>query len=137
MNNKNEFAKENVFGLGEANTAYAKYFIGNSYLNPLTNTKECPLFLANVTFEAGVVITGIFTRQQMAELFDSSRTNIIEHINNIYSSKELDKNSTCQDFRQVRKEGNRNVSRNMPFYNLDMIISVGYRVNSKRGIVFR
>ena len=39
MNNKNEFAKENVFGLGEANTAYAKYFIGNSYLNPLTNTK--------------------------------------------------------------------------------------------------
>ena len=64
MNNKNEFAKENVFGLGEANTAYAKYFIGNSYLNPLTNPKECPLFLANVTFEAGVVITGIFTMQQ-------------------------------------------------------------------------
>lgn len=53
MNNKNEFAKENVFGLGEVNTVYAKYFIGNSYLNPLTNPKECPLFLANVTFEAG------------------------------------------------------------------------------------
>ena len=53
MNNKDEFAKENVFGLGEANTAYAKYFIGNSYLNPLTNPKECPLFLANVTFEPG------------------------------------------------------------------------------------
>ena len=51
--NKDEFAKENVFGLGEANTAYAKYFIGNSYLNPLTNPKECPLFLANVTFEPG------------------------------------------------------------------------------------
>ena len=48
---KNEFMKENVFGLGDANTAYAKYFIGNSYLNPLTNPKECPLFLANVTFE--------------------------------------------------------------------------------------
>lgn len=77
------------------------------------------------------------SQQQMAELFDSSRTNIIEHINNIYSDGELDKISTCQDFRQVRKEGKRNVARNIPFYNLDMIISVGYRVNSKRGIIFR
>lgn len=77
------------------------------------------------------------TQQQMAELFDSSRTNIIEHINNIYSDGELDKNSTCQDFRQVRKEGNRNVTRSIPFYNLDMIISVGYRVNSKQGVEFR
>jgi len=77
------------------------------------------------------------SQQQMAELFDSSRTNIIEHINNIYSDGELDKISTCQDFRQVRKEGKRDVVRNIPFYNLDMIISVGYRVNSKRGIIFR
>lgn len=77
------------------------------------------------------------SQQQMAELFDSSRTNIIEHINNIYSDGELDKISTCQDFRQVRKEGKREVARNMPFYNLDMIISVGYRVNSKRGVIFR
>ena len=77
------------------------------------------------------------SQQQMAELFDSSRTNIIEHINNIYSSGELDKNSTCQDFRQVRKEGKREVVRNIPFYNLDMIISIGYRVNSKKGIIFR
>lgn len=77
------------------------------------------------------------SQQQMAKLFDSSRTNIIEHINNIYSDGELDKNSTCQDFRQVRKEGKREVARNIPFYNLDMIISVGYRVNSKRGIIFR
>ena len=77
------------------------------------------------------------SQQQMAELFDSSRTNIIEHINNIYSDGELDKISTCQDFRQVRLEGKRNVTRNIPFYNLDMIISVGYRVNSKRGIIFR
>ena len=53
MNNKKEFAKENVFGLGEASRAYAKYFIGNSYLNPLTNPKECPLFLTNVTFQPG------------------------------------------------------------------------------------
>ena len=77
------------------------------------------------------------SQKQMAELFDSSRTNIIEHINNIYSDGELDKTSTCQDFRQVRKEGKRDVVRNIPFYNLDMIISVGYRVNSKRGVIFR
>ena len=48
---KNQFDKENVFGLGNANTAYTQYFIGNSFLNPLTNPKECPVFLANVTFE--------------------------------------------------------------------------------------
>ena len=77
------------------------------------------------------------SQQQMSELFDSSRTNIIEHINHIYSDGELDKNSTCQEFRQVRKEGKREVSRNIPYYNLDMIISVGYRINSKRGIQFR
>ena len=77
------------------------------------------------------------SQQQMAELFNSSRTNIVEHINNIYESGELDRNSTCQEFRQVRKEGKREVSRNIPFYNLDMIISVGYRVNSKQGIIFR
>ena len=77
------------------------------------------------------------SQQQMAELFNSSRTNIIEHINNIYSSGELDRISTCQDFRQVRKEGKRDVERTIPFYNLDMIISVGYRVNSRQGIIFR
>ncbi len=77
------------------------------------------------------------TQGQMAELFNTSRTNIIEHISNIYSDEELDKNSTCQDFRQVRKEGKRTVTRTIPFYNLDMIISVGYPVNSKQGIIFR
>ena len=77
------------------------------------------------------------SQQQMALLFNSSRTNIIEHINNIYSEEELDKVSTCQSFRQVQKEGKRNIARNIPFYNLDMIISVGYRVKSKNGIVFR
>ena len=77
------------------------------------------------------------TQGQMAELFNTSRTNIIEHISNIYSDEELDKNSTCQDIRQVRKEGKRTVTRTIPFYNLDMIISVGYRVNSKQGIIFR
>lgn len=51
--NKEEFTKQNVFGLGEPNINFSKYFIGNSYLNPLTNSKECNLFLANVTFESG------------------------------------------------------------------------------------
>lgn len=77
------------------------------------------------------------SQQQMAELFDTSRTNIIEHINNIYLEEELNKNSTCQNFRQVRKEGNRNVSRKIPFYNLDMIISLGYRIKSKVATNFR
>ena len=76
------------------------------------------------------------SQQQMAELFSTSRTNIIEHINNIYE-EELDKNSTCQNFRQVRKEGNRNVTREIPFYDLDMIISLGYRVKSKVATNFR
>ena len=77
------------------------------------------------------------SQQQMAELFKTSRTNIVEHISNIYDEGELDKNSTCWDFRQVRKEDNRNVSRDIPFYNLDMIISLGYRVKSKIATDFR
>ena len=55
------------------------------------------------------------SQQQMAELFSTSRTNIIEHINNIYEERELEKNSTCQKFRQVRKEGNRSVTREYLF----------------------
>ena len=77
------------------------------------------------------------SQQQMAELFSTSRTNIIEHINNIYEEEELDKKSTCQNFRQVRKEENRNVTREIPFYNLDMIISLGYRIKSKIATNFR
>ena len=77
------------------------------------------------------------SQQQMAELFNTSRTNIIEHINNIYEEEELDKDSTCQYFRQVRKEGNRNVNREIPYYNLDMIISLGYRIKSKVATNFR
>lgn len=77
------------------------------------------------------------SQQQMALLFKTSRTNIVEHINNIYLEGELDKSSTCQNFRQVRKEGNREVSREIPFYNLDMIISLGYRIKSKIATSFR
>ncbi len=77
------------------------------------------------------------TQQQMADLFQTSRTNIVEHIRHIYLEGELDENSTCRNFRQVRTEGNREVSREMPHYNLDMIISLGYRVKSKIATNFR
>ena len=77
------------------------------------------------------------TQAQMVTLFKSSRTNILEHIQHIYEVDELDENSTCRKFRQVRQEGKRMVNRTITMYNLDMIISVGYRVNTKRGIKFR
>ncbi len=77
------------------------------------------------------------SQQQMAALFDKDRTVITRHINNIYKTKELEKSSTCAFFAQVRDEGGRAVERKIPLYNLDMIISVGYRVNSKRGTQFR
>ena len=77
------------------------------------------------------------SQAQMSLLFDTDRTSILRHINNIYKIGELDKNSTCAKIAQVRIEGNRQVTRDIPFYNLDMIISVGYRVNSIRGTQFR
>ncbi len=77
------------------------------------------------------------SQQQMAELFQTSRTNVVEHIKNIYLEGELDEFSTCRKFRQVRKEGKRDVAREIPFYNLDMIISLGYRVKSKIATNFR
>ncbi|MFN2926133.1 virulence RhuM family protein [Lachnospiraceae bacterium YH-ros2228] len=77
------------------------------------------------------------TQQQMSELFQTSRTNVVEHIKHIYEEGELEEVSTCRNFRQVREEGNRTVSRMMPFYNLDMIISLGYRVKSRVATQFR
>ena len=77
------------------------------------------------------------TQAQMAELFQTDRTSIVRHINNIYKSDELDRNSTCAKIAQVQVEGKRSVKRIVPLFNLDMIISVGYRVNSKRGVKFR
>lgn len=73
----------------------------------------------------------------IAELFDVQRPAIVKHINNIYNEQELDKNSTCSILEQVQKEGNRNVTRKREYYNLDMIISIGFRVNSKKAIKFR
>ena len=77
------------------------------------------------------------TQAQMAELFQTDRTSIVRHINNIYKVEELDRESTCAKIAQVQIEGKRTVKRNIPYFNLDMIISVGYRVNSKRGVKFR
>ena len=77
------------------------------------------------------------SQQQMTDLFQTSRTNIVEHIKHIYAEDELDEASTCRKFRQVRTEGNREVSRELPYYNLDMIISLGYRVKSKIATNFR
>ena len=77
------------------------------------------------------------TQAQMAELFQTDRTSIVRHINKIYADDELDRDSTCAKIAQVQKEGQRTVRRSIPYFNLDMIISVGYRVNSKRGVKFR
>ncbi len=77
------------------------------------------------------------TQQQMTDLFATDRTSILRHIKNIYNSGELTESSTCAKNAQVRYEGTRKVSRVIPYYNLDMILSVGYRVNSKNAIAFR
>ena len=77
------------------------------------------------------------TQQQMAELYQTSRTNVVEHITHIYEEGELDENSTCRKFRQVRQEGNRQVNRERVYYNLDMIISLGYRIKSSIATNFR
>jgi hypothetical protein len=74
---------------------------------------------------------------QLADLFGTDRTSILKHIKNIYTSGELDEDATCAKFAQVKKEGNREVKREVLHYNLDAIISVGYRVNSIRGTQFR
>lgn len=104
------------------------------------NNSEIILYQPDETIQLEVRMeedTVWLTQQQMMELFQSSRTNIVEHIKHIYTDKELDESSTCRNFRQVRKEGHRLVAREIPIYNLDMIISVGYRVNTIRGIQFR
>lgn len=77
------------------------------------------------------------TKRTMAELFGCSSDNISLHLKNIYASNELQENSTTEEFSVVRKEGSRNIKRKVTFYNLDAIISVGYRVNSSKATKFR
>ncbi len=77
------------------------------------------------------------TQQQMADLFQTSRTNVVEHIRHIHEEGELDEAATCRKFRQVRQEGARQVERSLPHYNLDLILSLGYRVKSTVATRFR
>ena len=77
------------------------------------------------------------TQAQMAELFQATKQNISLHIRNIYKEGELDEGATVKEYLTVQKEGNRSVQRNISYYNLDVIISVGYRVKSLRGTQFR
>lgn len=77
------------------------------------------------------------TQRAIGELFDTTRNNITMHLQDIYNSNELEENPTSKEFLLVQKEGNREVKRNVKYYNIDAVISVGYRVNSDRAIQFR
>ncbi|MDR2967938.1 MAG: virulence RhuM family protein [Methanobacteriaceae archaeon] len=77
------------------------------------------------------------TQKTMSELFKKDKNTISEHLQNIFKTEELDEISTIRNFRVVQKEGNRDVERNLKFYNLDTMIAVGYRVSSKEGTHFR
>lgn len=77
------------------------------------------------------------TQKLMAELFDTTPQNITIHLKNVYSEGELKEDSTCKDFLQVQNEGGRTVERELTYYNLDVVIAVGYRINSKRATHFR
>ena len=71
------------------------------------------------------------TQKQLADIFDTTRENVVQHIKNILQEGELPEFRTCKKFLQVQTEGNRQVKREIDHYNLDMIISLGYRINSK------
>jgi hypothetical protein len=101
-------------------------------------------FLLYQTTDGGIRIetrmqneTVWLTINQMAELFGVDKSGISRHLKNIYESSELNKNSTVAKFATVQNEGNRAIEREIEYYNLDAIISVGYRVNSIRGTQFR
>ena len=103
---------------------------GQIILYSIDNQKE----YVNVVFKDE---TFWLTQKAMAELFDVNTQAITKHLTNIFEEGELDKDSTCSKMEQVQKEGSRNVTRNLDFYNLDAIIAVGYRVNSKKATKFR
>ena len=77
------------------------------------------------------------TQQKIADVFGVTKSTISEHLTNIFESEELEKEATVRKFRTVQKEGEREVTRNIEYYNLDAIISVGYRVNSTKATQFR
>ena len=101
---------------------------------------ELVIYQANDDVKIEVVLNDDMvwlSQSQIVQLFQSSKANISEHIKSIYQQNELDRDSTVRNFRTVRVEGNREVFRNITYYNLDVIISVGFRVNTKIGIHFR
>jgi hypothetical protein len=113
----------------------------NNQLQIRNSTVEFLIFTKNSTGETIEVRlqnnTIWLTQKLISVLFDVDRSVITKHLNNIYHECELSKESTCAIFAQVQMEGNRQITRNVDFYNLDAIISVGYRVNSVRATSFR
>jgi len=103
--------------------------------------KEVVLYKAEdgqINFEVKIVNETVWlTLNQIADLFERDKSVISRHMKNIYGSNELKRNSTVAFFATVQKEGDRNIVRNLEYYNLDAILSIGYRVNSKRGTEFR
>lgn len=105
-----------------------------------SNQNEIVIFNPDETIRLEVRVkdeTVWLTQAQMSLLFGVQRQAITKHLKNIFSSGELDEESTCSNLEQVQIEGNRKVLRRIEIYNLDVIISVGFRVNTKRGILFR
>lgn len=90
-----------------------------------------------IKFKEMIVADLWLTQKGIGELFNTTRNNITMHIKNIYFQFELNENSTSKKFLLVQKEGNRDVKRNVQYYNLDMVIFVGYRTNLDRAIQFR
>lgn len=100
----------------------------------LIYTTEDGLTKIETTFDNDTVWLSI---EQMAELFQRDKSTISRHIKNVYAEGELKREGTVANFATVRLEGDRQVERNIEYYNLDVIISVGYRVKSRRGTQFR
>ena len=101
---------------------------------------EIVLYKPNEQFQLEVQVadeTVWLSQQQMVILFDSTKQNISLHINNIFKEGELNKEATVKEYLTVQTEGGRQVTRKVFYYNLDVIISVGYRVKSQRGTQFR
>lgn len=106
----------------------------------MTNQNEIVIYqpAENVQLQVRLENESVWlTQAQMAQLFQREPQNITMHIRNVYKEGELCKDGTCKDFLQVQKEGKRLVTRTVQIYNLDVIISVGYRVKSQVGVAFR
>jgi len=106
----------------------------------MTDQNEIVLYKPDETLSLDVRVaddTVWLSQQQMADLFGVNRQAVTKHLKNIFDTKELDQGATCSILELVQKEGNRMVRRDVVFYNLDAIISVGFRVNTNRGIQFR